>query len=125
MQPETRSPSGCQVSCGRNPWLAEYYHKPEATASNMRDGFFSVGDVAYRDAEGYYYICDRKVDMIISAGVNIYPAEIEACLHANPAVRDVAVIGVPDDEWGESVRAIVALQPGCSATSEELIDWCR
>ena len=109
----------------RNGVLAAYYNKPEATARSMRDGFFSVGDVAYRDADGYYYICDRKIDMIISGGVNIYPAEIEACLHAHPAVGDVAVIGVPDDQWGESVKAVVALQPGAAASEQELIDWCR
>ena len=109
----------------RNLWLAGYYHKPEATAKAMRDGYFSVGDVAYRDGDGYYYICDRKIDMIISGGVNIYPAEVEACLHAHPAVRDVAVIGVPDDEWGESVKAVVALQPGATVTDQELIGWCR
>ena len=109
----------------RNGWLASYYNKPEATRRAMRDGFFSVGDIAYRDAEGYYYICDRKIDMIISGGVNIYPAEIEACLHAHPAVQDAAVVGVPDDQWGESVKAVVALQPGAGATEQELIDWCR
>jgi long-chain acyl-CoA synthetase len=90
----------------------------------MRDGFFTVGDVGYRDADGYYYICDRKVDMVISGGVNIYPAEVEAALHANPAVRDAAVIGVPDAHWGESLKAVVALQPGAHATAEELIKWC-
>jgi fatty-acyl-CoA synthase/long-chain acyl-CoA synthetase len=109
----------------RNDHLATYFGKPEATSSRMRDGYFSVGDVAYRDPEGYYYICDRKVDMIISAGVNIYPAEVEACLHAHPAVRDVAVIGVPDDHWGESVKAVVALQPGTDASEQELIEFCR
>ena len=108
----------------RNSWLAEYYNKPEVTASNMRDGFFSVGDIAYRDEEGYYYICDRKIDMIISGGVNIYPAEIEAVLTAHPAVADVAVIGVPDEHWGESVKAVVELCPGASTTSEELIAFC-
>lgn len=108
----------------RSPWLAEYYHKPEATARSMRDGFFSVGDIAYRDAEGYYYICDRKIDMIISGGVNIYPAEIEAALSAHPAVLDVAVIGVPDDQWGESVKAVVALRPGKSTSAAELITFC-
>lgn len=107
-----------------NPWLAEYYNKPEATASNTRDGFFSVGDIAYRDSEGYYFICDRKIDMIISGGANIYPAEIEAVLTAHPAVADVAVIGVPHDHWGESVQAVVELRPGASATAEELIAFC-
>jgi acyl-CoA synthetase (AMP-forming)/AMP-acid ligase II len=105
----------------RNTWLAEYYQRPEATGESLHDGFFSVGDVAYRDGDGYYYICDRQVDMVISGGVNIYPAEVEGVLHAHPAVMDVAVIGVPDDQWGESVKAIVQLRPGASATAEELI----
>ncbi len=108
----------------KNSWLAEYFNKPEATARSTRDGYFSVGDIAYRDAEGYYYICDRKIDMIISGGVNIYPAEIEAVLSAHPAVGDVAVIGVPDERWGESVKAVVELRPGASATAEELIAFC-
>jgi acyl-CoA synthetase (AMP-forming)/AMP-acid ligase II len=108
----------------RNGSLAEYYNRPDATAGSMHDGFFSVGDIAYRDEEGYYYICDRRVDMIISGGVNIYPAEVEAVLFAHPAVSDVAVIGVPDDHWGESVKAVVLLKPGAHATEAELIDWC-
>ncbi|HEV2582932.1 MAG TPA: AMP-binding protein [Ktedonobacteraceae bacterium] len=108
----------------RNDFLAEYYNKPEATASNTKDGFFSVGDIAYRDAEGYYFICDRKIDMVISGGVNIYPAEIEAVLTAHPAIADVAVIGVPDEKWGESVMAVVELLPGVSATAQELIEFC-
>ena len=108
----------------RNTWLAEYYNKPDATGRSLHDGFFSVGDVAYRDDEGYYYICDRQIDMIISGGVNIYPAEVEAVLYAHPAVADAAVIGVPDDEFGESVKAVVQLRPGASATAEELIAFC-
>ena len=109
----------------RSDWLASYFGRPEATERSMRDGYFSVGDVAYRDADGYYYICDRKVDMVISGGTNIYPAEVEACLHAHPVVQDVAVIGVPDDHWGESVKAIVVVQPGAAASEQELIDWSR
>ena len=108
----------------RNPWLAEYYNRPEATAKNMRDGFFSVGDIAYRDSEGYYYICDRKIDMIISGGANIYPAEIEAVLTAHPAVADVAVIGIPNEHWGEAVQAVVELRSGASASAEDLIAFC-
>jgi fatty-acyl-CoA synthase/long-chain acyl-CoA synthetase len=124
-------PAGNEVPDGtpgemwsRNAWLAEYYNKPEATASNTKDGFFSVGDIAYRDAEGFYFICDRKIDMIISGGVNIYPAEIEAVLSAHPAVLDVAVIGIPDERWGETVKAVVELRPGTSASAEELIAFC-
>jgi fatty-acyl-CoA synthase/long-chain acyl-CoA synthetase len=80
----------------------------------------SVGDVAYVDDEGYVYICDRKKDMIISGGVNIYPAEIEAVLHGHPQVLDVAVFGIPDDEWGERVHAIVQAKPGETIDLDEL-----
>ena len=108
----------------RSAWTAEYFNRPDATRNSMHDGFFSVGDVAYRDGDGYYYICDRKVDMIISAGVNIYPAEVEAALFGHPSVLDVAVIGVPDDDFGESVKAVVQLRPGATATAGELIAFC-
>ena len=108
----------------RNTWLAEYYHRPDATGKSLHDGFFSVGDIAYRDEEGYFYICDRKIDMVISGGVNIYPAEVEAALHQHPAVIDAAVIGVPDHEWGEAVKAVVQLRLGAAATAEELIAFC-
>src|SRR5229473_2617229 len=115
---QLRKPGSFMV---RNTWLAEYYNRPDATGRCLRDGFFSVGDIAYRDAEGYYYICDRQVDMVISGGVNIYPAEVEAVLHAHPAVMDAAVIGVPDEQWGESVKAVVQLRPGMKASAAELI----
>jgi acyl-CoA synthetase (AMP-forming)/AMP-acid ligase II len=105
----------------RNNWQAEYFNRPDATSESLHDGFFSVGDVAYRDEEGYYFICDRRIDMIISGGVNIYPAEIEAVLHAHPAVMDAAVIGVPDDEFGESVKAVVQARPGMNVSADELI----
>ncbi len=108
----------------RNSWLAEYYHRPDATGKSLHDGFFSVGDIAYRDSEGYYFICDRQIDMVISGGTNIYPAEVEAVLHAHPAVMDAAVIGVPDDQWGESVKAVVQLRAGMTASAEDLIRFC-
>jgi len=91
-----------------------YYRTEEQLTQLADDDWKSVGDVAYLDDEGYLYICDRKKDMIISGGVNIYPAEIEAVLHHHPQVMDVAVFGVPDDEWGESVHAI--LQPRAGET---------
>jgi acyl-CoA synthetase (AMP-forming)/AMP-acid ligase II len=126
------APDGSEVPDGepgefmvRNTWLAEYYNRPDATGKSLHDGFFSVGDVAYRDAEGYYFICDRQIDMIISGGVNIYPAEVEAVLHAHPAVIDAAVIGVPDEQWGESVKAVVQLRPGVAPTADELIAFCH
>jgi len=124
-------PDGDEVADGepgefmvRNGWLAEYYNRPDATGKSLHDGFFSVGDIAYKDAEGYYYICDRRIDMVISGGVNIYPAEVEAVLHAHPAVMDAAVIGVPDPKWGESVKAVVQLRAGATATEGELIAFC-
>jgi len=84
-----------------------------------------VGDVAYRDAEGFYYICDRKNDMIISGGMNIYPAEIEATLESHPAVADVAVFGIPSEEWGESVHAVVATHLGETLSEGDLIAFAR
>src|SRR6266571_7395337 len=108
----------------RSTWVAEYYNRPDATSKSLHDGFFSVGDVAYQDDEGYYFICDRRIDMIISGGVNIYPAEVEAVLHVHPAVVDAAVIGVPDEEFGESVKAVVQLKRDANVTGDELIAFC-
>jgi acyl-CoA synthetase (AMP-forming)/AMP-acid ligase II len=109
----------------RNDALAEYFNRPDATANSSHDGFFSVGDIAYQDAEGYYFICDRKIDMVISGGVNIYPAEVEAVLFEHPAVEDAAIIGVPNEEYGEEVKAVVKLKPGATATEAELIEFCN
>ncbi len=102
-----------------------YWKNPDATRQTQRGEWHSVGDVAWVDAEGYYYICDRKRDMIISGGVNIYPAEIEDALHRHPAVEDVAVFGVPDDDWGERVHAAVQLRPGQAATADDLRAFAR
>ena len=103
----------------------EYYRNPTATAQTSRGEWMSVGDVAWMDAEGFVYICDRKRDMIISGGVNIYPAEIEDALHRHPAVEDAAVFGVPDPDWGERVHAAVQLRPGRGVTPGELLEFCR
>ena len=103
----------------------EYYGNPTATAQTSRGEWMSVGDVAWMDDEGFVYICDRKRDMIISGGVNIYPAEIEDALHRHPAVEDAAVFGVPDAEWGERVHAAIQLRPGERVTERELMDFCR
>jgi fatty-acyl-CoA synthase/long-chain acyl-CoA synthetase len=109
----------------RNTWLAEYYGRPDATHKSLHGGFFSVGDVAYRDGDGYYYICDRRIDMIISGGVNIYPAEIEAALEAHPDVLEAAVFGIPNEEWGESVHAVVVVREGATMTEEQVIVHAR
>ncbi len=89
-----------------------YHNKPEKRAEIDREGFITSGDVGYIDADGYVFICDRKRDMVISGGVNIYPAEIEAALHAIPGVHDCAVFGIPDAEFGEALMAVVEPQPG-------------
>jgi len=101
-----------------------YYNNPEATAEAIKDGWLYSGDIAKMDADGFLYILDRKKDMIISGGENIYPAEVEDCILGHQSVADVGVIGAPDDKWGEAVKAIVVLKKGASLTPESLIDWC-
>jgi acyl-CoA synthetase (AMP-forming)/AMP-acid ligase II len=102
------------------------YYKNEASyESNSRGGFHTVGDIAYWDDEGYLYICDRKADMIISGGMNVYPAEIEAVLEQHPGIYDVAVFGIPSEEWGEVVHATVVRSPGSSVTGEEIAAFAR
>ena len=102
-----------------------YYKADDKFEESKRGDWLTVGDVAYVDEEGYYFICDRKKDMIISGGMNIYPAEIEAVLVAHPAVADAAVIGIPSDEWGESVHAVVTLYPEHEATDDDITAFCR
>jgi len=103
----------------------EYYKQPDSYEAAKLGEFHTVGDIAYRDEEGYYYICDRKSDMIISAGMNIYPAEIEAALEQHPAIFDVAVFGIPSDEWGEAVHATIVLAPGASLSEADVMAFAR
>jgi long-chain acyl-CoA synthetase len=105
--------------------ITGYYKDDQATRDSRLGDFFSVGDMGRVDEEGYYYLVDRKKDMVISGGVNIYPAEIEAVLRAHPDVLDCAVIGVPDADWGESLKAVVARRPGRQAPAEALLAFCR
>jgi acyl-CoA synthetase (AMP-forming)/AMP-acid ligase II len=98
----------------------EGYHRSEERLAVHDGDWKSVGDVAYLDDEGYLHICDRKKDMIITGGVNVYPAEIEAVLHEHPAVLDAAVLGVPDDEWGERVHAILQPRDGMTIELDEV-----
>jgi len=105
----------------RSPMLVRgYHHNQEATAESLREGYFTVGDLARRDADGYYYMADRKIDMVISGGVNIYPLEIEQLLHQHPAVLECAVVGLPDPDWGESLCAFVVLREGAHASADEI-----
>ena len=94
--------------------FADYYKQHDKFEEDSRDGFQTVGDIAYRDDEGFLYICDRKKDMIISGGMNIYPAEIEAALEAHPDIYEAAVFGIPSEEWGELVHAVVVKRPGAA-----------
>jgi acyl-CoA synthetase (AMP-forming)/AMP-acid ligase II len=102
-----------------------YYKDPQRTAEALIDGWLHTGDVGRLDAEGYLHITDRKKDMIISGGFNVYPSEVEQVLWGHPAVQDCAVIGVPDPQWGESVKAVVELNPGERVSAEELIALCK
>ena len=103
----------------------EYYKQPDSYESARRGEYHTVGDIAYRDEEGYYYICDRKNDMIISGGMNIYPAEIEAALEQHPGIYDVAVFGIPSDEWGELVHATIVLAPDADLTADDVVAYGR
>ncbi len=110
----------------RTPYVFDgYWKNPEKTAEAFDGGWCSVGDMARRDEDGYIWLVDRKSNMIISGGENVYPSEVEGAIGAHPAVKDVAVIGMPHEKWGESVHAVVVLHEGEQATEAELRQWCR
>ncbi|MCT9118501.1 AMP-binding protein [Cupriavidus gilardii] len=107
--------------CVRSPLVMDgYWKQPEQTAQVLRNGWLHTGDMAYQDPLGYFHLVDRKKDMIVSGGFNVYPREVEDVLTAHPAVAAAAVIGVPDDKWGEAVKAVVVLRAGAQASDEEL-----
>ncbi len=111
---------------GRGDNIARGYWKmPEETAETFKDGWLHTGDLGYRDEDGYIFVVDRKKDIIISGGENVASREVEEVFYQHPAVREVSVIGVPDEEWGEAVKAVVALKPGAAATEAELIEFSR
>ncbi len=105
--------------------IDSYHNLPEESKACFEGDFITLGDMGKLDEEGYLYIVDRKKEMIKSGGVNIFPREIEDVIMAHPAVRDVAVIGVPDDEWGENVKAVIEVMPGETVTEQEIKDFCR
>ncbi len=102
-----------------------YWNKPEATAKAIVDGWFHTGDAGYFDADGYLFIYDRVKDMIVSGGENVYPAEVENALMSHPAIADAAVIGVPDEKWGEAVKGCVVLKKDANASADEIIAFCK
>jgi acyl-CoA synthetase (AMP-forming)/AMP-acid ligase II len=116
--------TGELYSC--NPYTFDGYWKlPDKTAEAFRGDYCSVGDLARRDPDGFYYLVDRKSNMIISGGENVYPSEVENLIGSHPHVKEVAVIGVPDAKWGERVHAVVVAHAGAAVTESELVGWCR
>ncbi|MCE2392693.1 MAG: long-chain-fatty-acid--CoA ligase [Proteobacteria bacterium] len=112
--------------CSRGPQvMSGYWNRPEDTRSALRDGWMHTGDAGSLDEDGYLYVKDRTKDMIVSGGENIYPREVENVLFDHPAVADAAVIGVPSERWGETVKAVVVLAPGAGASEDDLIEFCR
>ena len=102
-----------------------YYKNPVATAEAMHDGWFSTGDLGYRDGDGFFFIVDRKKDLVIRGGFNVYPREIEEVLYGHPAIAEAAVIGKPDERLGEEVVAVVSVKPGMALTPEEVIAYSK
>ncbi|MBN2034807.1 MAG: long-chain fatty acid--CoA ligase [Deltaproteobacteria bacterium] len=123
---QTLEPGGVGEVVCRGPNVMQGYHnRAEDTYQAMRGGWLHTGDLAYMDEEGFFYIVDRKKDMIVSGGENIYPREIEELLLAHPGVADAAVVGEPDDLWGESVKAVVVVKKGASLSEQDIIDYCK
>ena len=114
-----------EIVCKGPNVMQGYHNQPEASAQAVRDGWLHTGDLANMDEEGFFYIVDRKKDMIVSGGENIYPREIEEVLMGHPLVADVAVVGEPDKLWGESVKAVVVRKKGASLTEQEIIEYCK
>jgi len=105
--------------------MKAYWNKSVETKDALRDGWYWSGDLGYVDEESFIYVVDRAKDMIVSGGENVYSIEVEAALASHSAVREVAVIAIPDEKWGEAVHAVVYIQPGISVSKEELVDHCR
>jgi len=102
-----------------------YWRAPDETAKVLQDGWWRLGDIAKFDEHGFYYLVDREKDMIVSGARNIYPREVEEVLYSHPAIKEASVIGVPDEYWGEAVKAVVVLKPGAKTTEEDLISYCK
>ena len=102
-----------------------YWNMPQETAEALRGGWLHTGDIGYVDEDGYFFITERKKDLIIKAGENIYPREVEEVLLSHPKVAEAGVVGIPDKLYGEDIKAFVALKPGEQATEAEIIDHCQ
>ncbi|HQV04656.1 MULTISPECIES: fatty acid--CoA ligase [unclassified Novosphingobium] len=130
---EIRAPDGTALPVGEigeictrsSSNMLGYWKLPEATASTMKDGWVATGDIGYMDEDGYVYMYDRAKDMIITGGENVYPAEVESGIYGHPDVLEVAVIGVPDEKWGEAVKAVCVPKPGQTIDPDSVIAWAR
>jgi long-chain acyl-CoA synthetase len=122
---EVRIDDGELLVRGRDVVMKGYFNRPEANAEAFRDGWFHTGDLARMDAEGYLYIVDRKKDMLVSGGYNVYSKEVEQVLGEHPDIADAAVVGVPDELYGEAVAAFVQARPGARLSAESVIEHCR
>lgn len=112
--------------CIRSPQvMSGYWQRPDETTIALRDGWLYTGDIARMDEDGYFYIVDRKKDMIISGGYNVYPRDVEEVLYTHPKIKEAAVIGIPDARWGEAVKAFIVLKEGQEATAQDIIQFCR
>ena len=126
-------PAGNEVADGEagelyscNPYTFDgYWQLPDKSREAFRGEYCTVGDLARRDEDGYYYLVDRKSNMIISGGENVYPSEVENLLGSHDKIKEVAVVGLPDATWGERVHAVIVLHDGASASEAELLDWCK
>jgi acyl-CoA synthetase (AMP-forming)/AMP-acid ligase II len=111
------------IEAGRN--MTGYWRNPDASEKAVKNGWLYTGDMGFYDERGFIYIADRKKDMIVTGGENVYPKEVEEVLYRHPAVMEAAVVGIPDDYWVERVQAIIVLKEGQQATAEEIIDFCK
>lgn len=114
-----------EVLIGGGTVMSEYLGQPARTAAVLKDGWFHSNDLATVDEQGYISIVDRKNFMIITGGENVFPAQVENVLASHPSVAEAAVFGLPDDKWGEIVKAVLVLHPGHVATAEDIVDFCR
>ena len=120
------SPGQTGEVCARaGNYMQEYWKRPEETLSAFRGGWYHTGDAGYLDSAGYLYLVDRVKDMILTGGENVYPAEVENAIASHPGVLQVAVIGIPSDQWGEAVLAIVVAKEGSTVTEEDIKAWAR
>ena len=105
--------------------MTRYFNRPEETDETLKKGWIYTGDIAKMDDEGYIFLVDRKNDMIITGGLNVFPGEVEQVLYRHPEVVEASAFGIPDEQWGESIIAAVALKPGSKVTEEKMIDFCK